>query len=142
MADSHLTAAQKRRFGNREDIQPNFESNREISKKKRHVPKGPRSIQEVLEILRKSEDFGDMYEMVYESVQKQVWKNTNKLLQNDRNYVGIKTGITKNAGCCLSSQSKKKNTTLTCSTLFESLTGSSSRNKFHRKTVQRNCNDY
>jgi hypothetical protein len=129
VVESHLNEAQQRKSRTYDNLRPTNLSYRELGK---HGKKGKkRSIQEVLEILRRSEDFGEECEVNYEHVHSQVWRNTNKLLQNDRNYVGIKTGITKNAGCCLSSQRKKKDATFTCSKSMDWLTLSFARYVFH-----------
>ena len=112
--DSNLAINKKRKAKISNRGIPVFESNREISKRKIQKPKKVRTIKEVLSLLKRSEDFGRDYQVVYDCIHKKVWNNTNKLLKNDRNYVGIKTGITKNAGGCLASQKKKKNLILTC----------------------------
>ena len=117
--DDNLKVTIDRKSKNYQDMIPKIESNKEInniiSKSNKNTT---RTIKEVLDLLKKSEDFGNGFEIRYECVQNKLWKNSNKLLKNDRNYVGIKTGITKNAGCCLSSQKKKRTTTLTCSRIF------------------------
>jgi hypothetical protein len=114
--ENNLTINKKRKAKISNRVIPTFESNREISnkKKKEDKKKKKRTIKEVLNILKRSENFGRNYKMELDCIQKKVWNNTNKLLKNDRNYVGIKTGITKNAGGCLASQKKKKNIILTC----------------------------
>lgn len=96
------------------------------------------SIQKVLDFLKKNGNLGQELEVTFECVEKQVWANTNKLLKNDRNYVGIKTGITKNAGYCLSSQKKKKDMNLTCSKGTGAGNASFAGDDFDGQTVQRN----
>ena len=142
VVDDNLAVNLDRKSKNYHDISPQFESTKEITKIiPKSIEKVTRTIKEVMTLLKKSEDFGNGFDLRYECVQNQLWKNSNRLLRNDRNYVGIKTGITKNAGCCLSSQKKKKNTTLTCSKnkfifiIFKVLLGTSSIDKRFKETA-------
>lgn len=142
VVDSQMEAAQSRRAKELNKSVPQLEStlenwNRRVVVKSRKK----KTIVELLSFLRKGGKKADEVEVNFECVHKQVWSNTNRLLRNDRNYVGIKTGITKNAGWCLSSQKKKKNMALTCSKTAASGNCSFVGNNFFGKTLQRNRND-
>ena len=72
----------------------------------------------MLDYLKKEQTLNGKCKRIFEYIHQVIWKNTNKLLIQDRKYVGIKTGNTPNAKYCLATQKEDSNGHFICSKIF------------------------